>query len=90
MKLQRNSAVITQQLPLFVSRTRFYHITTKSKKIADFFAKSRNFIVGPAYKARQDLATVAVGRQARGGENGDSLLETFLVEAGLHIKGLII
>jgi hypothetical protein len=32
--------------------------TTKSQKIAEFFAKLRNFVVGLAEKLRQDLATV--------------------------------
>ncbi len=42
-----------QQEPLFVR-------TKKKQKIAEFFAKLRNFVVGLAEKLRQDLATVLV------------------------------
>jgi hypothetical protein len=59
MNLHLNSAEITQKEPLFIPKTRFYHITVKSQKIADiFFSKLRDFIVVLADKSRQDLATV--------------------------------
>ncbi len=57
-RLQLYSAEITQTEPIFVSKTRFYHITTKSEKNSGIFCQTAEFYVGLAEKPRQDLATV--------------------------------
>jgi hypothetical protein len=43
IKQQFCSAEITQKEPLFVPKMRFYHITMKARKIAEFFAKIAEF-----------------------------------------------
>jgi hypothetical protein len=54
-----------QKEPLLVPKRDSVTQQRKARKIAEFVAKLRNFVVGLAEKPRQDLATVAGLRKVR-------------------------